>query len=87
MSINIYDMKFFQFLGFHKKPKAPWAKYYDKKDAWKCLRRASAHLFLLSQFCVFSCRRTPTVLPKRKSIRSRWKKTVESLWSAEWYFI
>ena len=26
-------------------------KYYDKKDAWKCLRRASAHLFLLSQFC------------------------------------
>ncbi len=32
MSINIYDMKFFQFLGFHKKPKAPWAKYYDKKD-------------------------------------------------------
>ncbi len=25
-------MKFFRFLGFKKKPKAPWSKYYHKKD-------------------------------------------------------
>ena len=31
MSINIYDMKFFQFLGFHKKPKAPWQSITIKK--------------------------------------------------------
>mgnify|MGYP004540952397 FL=1 len=25
-------MKFFRFLGFKKKPNAPWSKYYQKKD-------------------------------------------------------
>ena len=25
-------MKFFRFLGFKKKPNAPWSKYYHKKD-------------------------------------------------------
>ena len=30
--MNIFDMKFFRFLGFKKKPKAPWSKYYSKKD-------------------------------------------------------
>jgi len=30
--MGILDMKFFRFLGFKKKPKAPWKKYYDKGD-------------------------------------------------------
>lgn len=30
--MNIFDMKFFRFLGFKKKPKAPWSKFYNKKD-------------------------------------------------------
>lgn len=29
--MGILDMKFFHFIGIKKKPKAPWAKYYDKK--------------------------------------------------------
>ena len=30
--MGILDMKFFKFLGFKKKPKAPWKKYYSKKE-------------------------------------------------------
>lgn len=30
--MSIFDMKFFRFLGFKKKPKAPWKKYYSKED-------------------------------------------------------
>ena len=30
--MSIFDMKFFQFLGFKKKPKAPWSKYYTKEQ-------------------------------------------------------
>lgn len=30
--MGILDMKFFSFIGFKKKPKASWSKYYDKKD-------------------------------------------------------
>lgn len=30
--MGILDMKFFSFIGFKKKPKALWKKYYDKKD-------------------------------------------------------
>ena len=30
--MSIMDMKFFKFLGFKTKPKAPWAKYYKKSD-------------------------------------------------------
>lgn len=30
--MGILDMKFFKFLGFKQKPKAPWKKYYSKKD-------------------------------------------------------
>lgn len=30
--MGILDMKFFSFIGFKKKPKAIWGKYYDKKD-------------------------------------------------------
>lgn len=30
--MGILDMKFFSFIGFKKKPKAPWSKYYNKKD-------------------------------------------------------
>ena len=30
--MSILDMKFFRFLGFKKKPNAPWSKYYQKKD-------------------------------------------------------
>ena len=30
--MGILDMKFFKFLGFKRKPKAPWKKYYSKKD-------------------------------------------------------
>ena len=30
--MGIFDMKFFSFLGFKRKPKAPWKKYYSKKD-------------------------------------------------------
>ena len=30
--MGIFDMKFFRFLGFKKKPNARWAKYYSKKD-------------------------------------------------------
>lgn len=30
--MSILDMDFFRFLGFKKKPKAPWSKYYGKKD-------------------------------------------------------
>lgn len=29
--MGILDMKFFSFIGFKKKPKATWNKYYDKK--------------------------------------------------------
>lgn len=29
--MGILDMKFFHFIGIKKKPKAPWAKYYQKK--------------------------------------------------------
>ena len=28
--MSIIDMKFFRFLGFKKKPNAPWSKYYQK---------------------------------------------------------
>lgn len=30
--MGILDMKFFKFLGFKHKPKAPWKKYYSKKE-------------------------------------------------------
>jgi len=30
--MSIFDMKFFRFLGFKKRPSSPWSKYYDKKD-------------------------------------------------------
>ncbi len=30
--MSIFDMNFLRFLGFKKKPKAPWSKYYNKKD-------------------------------------------------------
>lgn len=30
--MGILDMKFFSLIGFKKKPKASWKKYYDKKD-------------------------------------------------------
>lgn len=30
--MSIFDMKFFRFLGFKKKPNAPWSKYYSKDD-------------------------------------------------------
>ena len=30
--MGILDMKFFKFLGFKKTPKAPWKKYYSKKE-------------------------------------------------------
>ena len=30
--MSIFDMKFFRFLGFKKKPNAPWKKYYNKGD-------------------------------------------------------
>ena len=30
--MGIFNMKFFRFLGFKKKPNAPWSKYYSKKD-------------------------------------------------------
>ena len=30
--MSILDMKFFRFLGFKKKPNAPWSKYYSKED-------------------------------------------------------
>jgi len=30
--MSIFDMKFFRFLGFKKKPNAPWKKYYNKED-------------------------------------------------------
>ena len=30
--MGIFDMKFFRFLGFKKKPNAPWSKYYKKKE-------------------------------------------------------
>lgn len=30
--MSIFDMKFFRFLGFKKKPNAPWKKYYNKDD-------------------------------------------------------
>ena len=30
--MSIFNMKLFRFLGFKKKPKAPWAKYYTKEE-------------------------------------------------------
>lgn len=30
--MSIFDMKLFRFLGFKKKPKAPWKKYYSKDE-------------------------------------------------------
>ena len=30
--MSIFNMKLFRFLGFTKKPKAPWSKYYTKED-------------------------------------------------------
>ena len=30
--MGIFDMKFFRFLGFKKKPNAPWSKYYKKEE-------------------------------------------------------
>jgi len=30
--MSIFDMNFFRFLGFKKKPNAPWSKFYNKKD-------------------------------------------------------
>ena len=27
--MSIFDMKLFRFLGFNRKPKAPWKKYYS----------------------------------------------------------
>ena len=30
--MGIFDMKFFRFLGFKKKPNAPWSKYYKKRE-------------------------------------------------------
>lgn len=30
--MNLFDMKFFRFLGIKQKPKAPWKKYYTKND-------------------------------------------------------
>ena len=30
--MNLFDMKFFRFLGIKQKPNAPWKKYYKKKD-------------------------------------------------------
>lgn len=30
--MSIFNMKFFRFLGFKKKPNAPWSKYYSKED-------------------------------------------------------
>ena len=30
--MTIFNMKFFRFLGFKKKPNAPWSKYYPKQD-------------------------------------------------------
>ena len=30
--MSILDMKFFSFIGFKKKPKSPWQKFYNKKD-------------------------------------------------------
>ncbi len=30
--MSIFEMKFFRFLGFKKKPNAPWSKYYKKED-------------------------------------------------------
>ena len=29
--MSIFDMKFFKFFGYKKKPKAPWSKYYKKE--------------------------------------------------------
>ena len=30
--MSILDMKFFSFIGFKKKPKSPWQKFYKKKE-------------------------------------------------------
>ena len=30
--MSILDMNFFSLIGFKKKPKARWAKYYSKKE-------------------------------------------------------
>lgn len=30
--MSIFEMKFFRFFGFKKKPDAPWSKYYKKED-------------------------------------------------------
>ena len=30
--MSIFDMKLFKFLGYKKKPKAPWSKYYKKEE-------------------------------------------------------
>ncbi len=30
--MSIFNMKFFRFLGFKEKPKAPWEKYYKKEE-------------------------------------------------------
>lgn len=30
--MSIFDMNFFRFFGFKKKPNAPWEKYYSKED-------------------------------------------------------
>ncbi len=30
--MSIFNMKFFRFLGFKEKPKAPWSKYYSKEE-------------------------------------------------------
>lgn len=30
--MGIFNMKFFRFLGFKKKPNAPWSKYYSSKE-------------------------------------------------------
>ena len=29
--MSILDMNFFKFLGFKKRPKAPWSKFYKKR--------------------------------------------------------
>ena len=37
--MGILDMKFFKFLGFKHKPKAPWKKYYSKKKVTDILQK------------------------------------------------
>ena len=44
--MNLFDMKFFRFLGFKQKPNAPWKKYYKKSDMNITSQNVSLYRFL-----------------------------------------